>query len=95
MCGAHVMSAEDDFRIRPGRIRSSKAERARPFIAQALAAAQRAGGGSRCSERPSAARRWTDVRWVAKRVWLTKKKYEELFGAAAAFVSEHNEGTAR
>jgi type IV secretory pathway VirD2 relaxase len=38
------MSAEDDFRIRPGRIRSSKAERARPFIAQALAAAQKAGG---------------------------------------------------
>jgi type IV secretory pathway VirD2 relaxase len=39
-----VMSAEDDFRIRPGRIRSSKAQRARPFIAQALAATQRAGG---------------------------------------------------
>jgi type IV secretory pathway VirD2 relaxase len=38
------MSAEDDFRIRPGRIRSSKAQRARPFIAQALAAAQKAGG---------------------------------------------------
>lgn len=38
------MSAEDDFRIRPGRIRSTKAQQARPFIAQALAAAQRAGG---------------------------------------------------
>jgi type IV secretory pathway VirD2 relaxase len=38
------MSVEDDFRIRPGRIRSSKAQRARPFIAQALAATQRAGG---------------------------------------------------
>ena len=38
------MSAEDDFRIRPGRIRSSKAQRARPFIAQALVATQRAGG---------------------------------------------------
>ncbi len=38
------MSAEDDFRIRPGRIRSTSAQRARPFIAQALAAAQRAGG---------------------------------------------------
>ena len=38
------MSIEDDFRIRPGRIRSSKAQRARPFIAQALAATQRAGG---------------------------------------------------
>ena len=38
------MSGEDDFRIRPGRIRSPSAQRARPFIAQALAAAQRAGG---------------------------------------------------
>ncbi|HWA02469.1 MAG TPA: type VI secretion protein, partial [Rhizomicrobium sp.] len=38
------MSAEDGFRIRPGRIRSTRAQRARPFIAQALAAAQRAGG---------------------------------------------------
>ena len=38
------MSIENDFRIRPGRIRSSKAQRARPFIAQALAATQRAGG---------------------------------------------------
>ncbi len=38
------MSSEDDFRIRPGRIRSTRVQRARPFIAQALAAAQRAGG---------------------------------------------------
>ncbi|WP_430448581.1 relaxase/mobilization nuclease domain-containing protein [Rhodophyticola sp.] len=38
------MSDEDDFRIRPGRIRSSTRQRARPFIAQALASAQRAGG---------------------------------------------------
>ncbi|WP_137903030.1 VirD2 family relaxase/mobilization nuclease [Sphingomonas sp. 3F27F9] len=38
------MSGEDEFRIRPGRIRSTSAQRARPFIAQALAAAQRAGG---------------------------------------------------
>jgi type IV secretory pathway VirD2 relaxase len=38
------MSAEDGFRIRPGRIRSTRAQRARPFIAQALAAAERAGG---------------------------------------------------
>lgn len=38
------MSAEDDFRIRPGRIRSTRAQQARPFIAQALAATQRAGG---------------------------------------------------
>ena len=38
------MTDEHDFRIRPGRIRSTSAQRARPFIAQALAAAQRAGG---------------------------------------------------
>jgi len=38
------MSAGDDFRIRPGRIRSTRAQQVRPFIAQALAAAQRAGG---------------------------------------------------
>jgi type IV secretory pathway VirD2 relaxase len=38
------MSSEDEFRIRPGRIRSRPGQRARPFIAQALAAAQRAGG---------------------------------------------------
>jgi len=44
MCGATPMSAEDDFRIRPGRIRSTRAQQARPFIAQALAAAQKAGG---------------------------------------------------
>ncbi|RJT27839.1 DUF3363 domain-containing protein [Mesorhizobium waimense] len=37
------MTGEDDLRIRPGRIRSSGAQRARPFIAQALAAAQKAG----------------------------------------------------
>ncbi len=38
------MKGGDDFRIRPGRIRSTRVQRARPFIAQALAAAQRAGG---------------------------------------------------
>jgi type IV secretory pathway VirD2 relaxase len=38
------MSDEREFRVRPGRIRSSKAQRARPFVAQALAAAQKAGG---------------------------------------------------
>jgi len=39
------MAEDDDFRPRPGRVRSSRAQRAKPFIAQALAAAQRAGGG--------------------------------------------------
>ena len=38
------MSDERHFRVRPGRIRSSKAQRARPFIAQALTSAQKAGG---------------------------------------------------
>jgi type IV secretory pathway VirD2 relaxase len=38
------MSTGDNFRIRPGRIRSTRAQQARPFIAQALAAAQKAGG---------------------------------------------------
>ena len=44
MCGVLPMTGEDNFRIRPGRIRSTRAQAARPFIAQALAAAQRAGG---------------------------------------------------
>ena len=43
MCGASAMSGEDDFRIRPGRIRSTRAQQARPFIAQALAAAKAQG----------------------------------------------------
>jgi type IV secretory pathway VirD2 relaxase len=38
------MNRDDDFRVRPGRIRSSKAQRAKPFVAQALAAARKAGG---------------------------------------------------
>lgn len=38
------MSGEGDFRIRPGRMRSTRAQQSRPFIAQALAAAQKAGG---------------------------------------------------
>ncbi|MFG1193137.1 relaxase/mobilization nuclease domain-containing protein [Xanthobacter flavus] len=38
------MADEPEFRVRPGRIRSTRAQRTRPFIAQALAAAQKAGG---------------------------------------------------
>jgi type IV secretory pathway VirD2 relaxase len=38
------MTDEYDFRLRPGRVRSKGGERVRPFIQQALAAAQRAGG---------------------------------------------------
>ncbi|WGG58382.1 relaxase/mobilization nuclease domain-containing protein [Brucella intermedia] len=39
------MSDDHQFRIRPGRIRSTRAQQARPFVAQALAAAKKAGGG--------------------------------------------------
>lgn len=38
------MADDPEFRIRPGRIRSTRAQAARPFVAQALAAAQKAGG---------------------------------------------------
>ncbi|QTH22505.1 DUF3363 domain-containing protein [Rhizorhabdus wittichii] len=38
------MSGDDDFRIRPGRIRSRGGQRTLPIVAQAIAAAQRAGG---------------------------------------------------
>lgn len=38
------MSDEREFRIRPGRPRSSSTQRAKPFVAQALAAARKAGG---------------------------------------------------
>lgn len=38
------MSDDREFRVRPGRIRSTRAEQARPFIAQALAATRKAGG---------------------------------------------------
>ncbi|MEW6633120.1 MAG: DUF3363 domain-containing protein [Pseudomonadota bacterium] len=39
------MADEREFRIRPGRVRSTRAQAARPFVAQALAAAKKAGGG--------------------------------------------------
>lgn len=51
------MNAEDDFRIRPGKIRSRPNMRAKPFIAQALAAAERAGGRVSRSGRITASRR--------------------------------------
>ncbi|MGM4954138.1 relaxase/mobilization nuclease domain-containing protein [Bradyrhizobium barranii] len=41
------MTRDDDLRIRPGRIRSTRAPRTKPFLAQALTAAQKAGGLSR------------------------------------------------
>ncbi len=45
------MTREDDLRIRPGRIRSRGSQRGRPFIAQALAAAEKAGGSAHRSGR--------------------------------------------
>ena len=38
------MKRDDDLRIRPGRTRATRSQRAKPFIAQALAAAEKAGG---------------------------------------------------
>ncbi len=38
------MADDREFRIRPGHIRSTRSQQSRPFIAQALAAAQKAGG---------------------------------------------------
>lgn len=39
------MADDREFRVRPGRLRTTRAQAARPFIAQALAAARKAGGG--------------------------------------------------
>jgi type IV secretory pathway VirD2 relaxase len=38
------MTGEDDLRVRPGRIRSTRAPRAKSFLVQALQSAQKAGG---------------------------------------------------
>ncbi|MER9299802.1 relaxase/mobilization nuclease and DUF3363 domain-containing protein [Mesorhizobium sp. M0621] len=51
------MANEREFRIRPGRIRSTRSQQARPFIAQALAAARKAGGGISRSGRINAGNR--------------------------------------
>ena len=45
------MTRDDDLRIRIGRIRDTDSRRAKPFIAQALAAAEKAGGLHRRSRR--------------------------------------------
>jgi len=46
------MTRDDELRVRIGRVRDrGKAHRAKPFIAQALAAAERAGGLQRRSGR--------------------------------------------
>ncbi|MGH8598524.1 MAG: relaxase/mobilization nuclease domain-containing protein, partial [Gammaproteobacteria bacterium] len=43
------MKRDDDLRVRPGRTRTTRRQRSKPFIAQALAAAERAGGMRRRS----------------------------------------------
>ena len=45
------MTGNDDFRIRPGRIRSTRTAHTKPFLTQALQAAQKAGGLSRAGGR--------------------------------------------
>ncbi|CDX37820.1 conserved hypothetical protein [Mesorhizobium sp. ORS 3359] len=52
------MSDEWEFRVRPGRIRSTRAQSSRPFVAQALAAAQKAGGSVSRSGRIGSGKRW-------------------------------------
>jgi type IV secretory pathway VirD2 relaxase len=42
-----LMSSNDDFRVRPGKIRSTRGPQTKSFLAQALRAAQKAGGLSR------------------------------------------------
>ncbi len=51
------MADDREFRVRPGRIRSSGAQRTRPFISQALAATRKAGGYVSRSGRISAGKR--------------------------------------
>ncbi|AFK54036.1 hypothetical protein TMO_2198 [Tistrella mobilis KA081020-065] len=51
-----TMSRDDDLRIRPGRIRSTRAPRTKPFITQALAAAEKAGGVRQRGSRSGAGR---------------------------------------
>jgi type IV secretory pathway VirD2 relaxase len=50
------MSSNDDFRVRPGKIRSTRGPRTKPFLTQALQAAQKAGGLSRGANRSSGSR---------------------------------------
>jgi type IV secretory pathway VirD2 relaxase len=44
IAGADAMNHDDDFHVRLGRIRSSKMQRGKPFVAQVLAAVRKAGG---------------------------------------------------
>ncbi|WP_181183073.1 VirD2 family relaxase/mobilization nuclease [Mesorhizobium sp. B3-2-1] len=51
------MSDEREFHVRPGRIRSTRSQSSRPFIAQALAAAQKTGGSASRSGRIGSGKR--------------------------------------
>ena len=48
------MKQDDKLRVRPGQTRTVRSQRAKPFIAQALAAAERAGGMARRSSASTA-----------------------------------------
>jgi len=60
-----AMRQDDDLRIRPGRIRKARSQRAKPFMAQVLAAAERAGGMRRLRRN---CRTWP----ILSRYWSTK-----------------------
>jgi type IV secretory pathway VirD2 relaxase len=70
--GTHVR--DDDLRLRPGRIRSRRAPKAKGFVAQVLAAAQKSGHTGR---RPAGARstfgRGRVAAWRAERVLLSDR----------------------
>ncbi|BAU38519.1 hypothetical protein APT_01437 [Acetobacter pasteurianus NBRC 101655] len=51
------MNRDEEFRVRPGRIRSTRARQARPFVTQVLASVQRAGGRVSRAGKISAGRR--------------------------------------
>ena len=51
------MSRDEEFRVRPGRIRSTRGRQARPFVTQVLASVQRAGGRVSRAGKISAGRR--------------------------------------
>ena len=50
------MKDDDDLQVRPGRVRSTRTPRTKPFLAQALASAERAGGLDRGGSRSSSKR---------------------------------------
>jgi type IV secretory pathway VirD2 relaxase len=69
------MTDEDEFQVRPGRIRSSRSRRSRLFVTVALAAAQKAGGfraRGRTANTGSRFGRGRSATLVANR-WLTNR----------------------